>query len=175
MGPYIDRCVPVQIMSNQLNLPQVDSNQVVEYCLFFSLFSPISILSHCCNSPTGRGEAKVESCILRNMTRQTALLITRPAAPMCQRKHHSNDRHNVSNLIYVPLTALNVSAEPTAIVCSNICLWTRIILLTLRLCVLAGSPLCAAHPAQTKITRACLPLIIFPVKQEKQSSIPEKC
>ena len=30
MGAYIDRCVPFQIMSNQLNLPQVDSNQVVE-------------------------------------------------------------------------------------------------------------------------------------------------
>ena len=30
MGPYIDRCVPFQIMSNQLNLPQVDSNQVLE-------------------------------------------------------------------------------------------------------------------------------------------------
>ena len=28
--PYIDSCVPFQIMSNQLNLPQVDSNQVVE-------------------------------------------------------------------------------------------------------------------------------------------------
>ena len=30
MGPYIDRSVPFQIMSNQLNLPQVYSNQVVE-------------------------------------------------------------------------------------------------------------------------------------------------
>jgi hypothetical protein len=30
VGPYIDRCVPFQIMSEQLNLPQVDSNQVVE-------------------------------------------------------------------------------------------------------------------------------------------------
>ena len=30
VGPYIDRCVPFKIMSNQLNLPQVDSNQVVE-------------------------------------------------------------------------------------------------------------------------------------------------
>ena len=30
VGPYIDRCVPFQIMSNQLNLPQVDSNQLVE-------------------------------------------------------------------------------------------------------------------------------------------------
>jgi hypothetical protein len=30
VGPYIDRCVPFQIMSNQLNIPQVDSNQVVE-------------------------------------------------------------------------------------------------------------------------------------------------
>jgi hypothetical protein len=30
MGPYIDRCVPFQIMSNQLNLPKVDSNHVVE-------------------------------------------------------------------------------------------------------------------------------------------------
>ena len=30
VGPYIDRCVPFQIMTNQLNLPQVDSNQVVE-------------------------------------------------------------------------------------------------------------------------------------------------
>ena len=29
-GPYIDRCGPSQIMSNQLNLPQVESNQVVE-------------------------------------------------------------------------------------------------------------------------------------------------
>ena len=28
--PSIDRCVPFQIMSNQLHLPQVDSNQVVE-------------------------------------------------------------------------------------------------------------------------------------------------
>ena len=28
--PYVDRCVPFLIMSNQLNLPQVDSNQVVE-------------------------------------------------------------------------------------------------------------------------------------------------
>jgi hypothetical protein len=28
--PYIDRCVPFQIMSNQLNLPKVDSNQIVE-------------------------------------------------------------------------------------------------------------------------------------------------
>jgi len=28
MGPYIDRCVPFQITSNQLNLTQVDSNQV---------------------------------------------------------------------------------------------------------------------------------------------------
>ena len=30
VGPYIDRCVPFQIMSNHLNLPQVVSNQVVE-------------------------------------------------------------------------------------------------------------------------------------------------
>jgi hypothetical protein len=30
VGPYIDSCVPFQTMSNQLNLPQVDSNQVVE-------------------------------------------------------------------------------------------------------------------------------------------------
>jgi hypothetical protein len=30
VGPYIDRCVPFQIMSNQLNLPQVDFKQVVE-------------------------------------------------------------------------------------------------------------------------------------------------
>jgi hypothetical protein len=28
-------------------------------------------------------------------------------------------RHNVSNIIYVPLTALNASADPTASVCSN--------------------------------------------------------
>jgi hypothetical protein len=28
VGPYIDRCVPFPIMSNQLNLPQVDSNQL---------------------------------------------------------------------------------------------------------------------------------------------------
>jgi hypothetical protein len=30
MGSHTYRCVPFQIMSNQLNLPQVDSNQVVE-------------------------------------------------------------------------------------------------------------------------------------------------
>ena len=31
VGPYIDRCVPnFQIISNELNLPQVDSDQVVE-------------------------------------------------------------------------------------------------------------------------------------------------
>ena len=30
VGPHIDRCVPFQIMSNHLNLPRVDSNQVVE-------------------------------------------------------------------------------------------------------------------------------------------------
>ena len=30
MGPYIDRCVPFQFMSNQLNLPQMDSNQFVD-------------------------------------------------------------------------------------------------------------------------------------------------
>jgi hypothetical protein len=29
---------------------------------------PIAILSHRCNSPTGLGEAKVESCVLWNMT-----------------------------------------------------------------------------------------------------------
>ena len=28
--PHIDRCVPLQILPNQLNLPQVDSNQVVK-------------------------------------------------------------------------------------------------------------------------------------------------
>ncbi len=30
VGPYIDMCLPFQIMSNQLNLPQVDSKQAVE-------------------------------------------------------------------------------------------------------------------------------------------------
>jgi hypothetical protein len=30
VGPYIDRCVPFQVMSNQFNLPQVDYHQVVE-------------------------------------------------------------------------------------------------------------------------------------------------
>ena len=30
LGICSDRCLPFQIMSNQLNLPQVDSNQVVE-------------------------------------------------------------------------------------------------------------------------------------------------
>ena len=37
VGPYIDRCVPFQIMSNQLNLPQVDSNQVVETSHWWSM------------------------------------------------------------------------------------------------------------------------------------------
>ena len=30
MGPYIDKCVSFQIISNRLNLPQVDSNHFVE-------------------------------------------------------------------------------------------------------------------------------------------------
>ena len=30
VGPYIDSCVPFQIMSNQFNLPQVDTSQVIE-------------------------------------------------------------------------------------------------------------------------------------------------
>jgi hypothetical protein len=30
VGPYIDRCVPFQIMSNQFHLAQVDSNQAGE-------------------------------------------------------------------------------------------------------------------------------------------------
>ncbi len=31
VGPYIDRCLPFQIMSNQLNSSQVDSNQVDQW------------------------------------------------------------------------------------------------------------------------------------------------
>lgn len=30
MRPYIDMCVPFQIMTSQLNLPQVDTSQSVE-------------------------------------------------------------------------------------------------------------------------------------------------
>jgi hypothetical protein len=30
LGPFVDSCVPFQSMSNQLNLPQEDSNQVEE-------------------------------------------------------------------------------------------------------------------------------------------------
>jgi hypothetical protein len=47
---------------------------------FFSpiLWHPNAILSHLCNSPMGSGEAKVESCSLWNMTRQTKLLNTCP-------------------------------------------------------------------------------------------------
>jgi hypothetical protein len=30
VGPYIDRCGPFQIMSNQLNLSHMDSNKVIE-------------------------------------------------------------------------------------------------------------------------------------------------
>jgi hypothetical protein len=37
VGPYIDRCVPFPIMSNQLNLPLVDSNQVVETSQWWSM------------------------------------------------------------------------------------------------------------------------------------------
>ena len=46
MGPNIDRCVPIQIMSNQNNLSQVDSNQVVEtkddQCIQSSILSLIA-------------------------------------------------------------------------------------------------------------------------------------
>jgi hypothetical protein len=37
LGPYIDRCVPFQIMSNQLNLPQVDSHQGIETSQWWSM------------------------------------------------------------------------------------------------------------------------------------------
>ena len=37
VGSYIDRCVPFQIMSIEFNLPQVDSNQVVETSQGWSL------------------------------------------------------------------------------------------------------------------------------------------
>ncbi len=36
VGPYIDRRVPFQIMSNQLSLPQVDSGQVIETSQWWS-------------------------------------------------------------------------------------------------------------------------------------------
>ena len=42
--PYIDRCVPFQIMSNQLNLSKVHSNQVVETSQGWSMESYISSL-----------------------------------------------------------------------------------------------------------------------------------
>jgi hypothetical protein len=52
-------------------------------------FPPISILSHCCNSPTDSGEAKVESCILKNMTHLTTLLNTRQLNPEASRTNLS--------------------------------------------------------------------------------------
>ena len=46
VGPYIERCVPFQIMSNQLNLPQVDSNQVVETSQGWWMETGCNIESH---------------------------------------------------------------------------------------------------------------------------------
>ena len=45
VGPYIDRCLPFQIMSNQLCLSQVDSNQVVETFQGWSMETGCSTLS----------------------------------------------------------------------------------------------------------------------------------
>lgn len=40
VGPYIDRCVYFEIMSKQLNWPQVDTNQVVEMDIQRKLDAP---------------------------------------------------------------------------------------------------------------------------------------
>ena len=50
----------------------------------FCILPLFQILSHHCNSQRTR-EGKVESCVLRNMTRQTALLNTRPLNPEASR------------------------------------------------------------------------------------------
>ena len=60
MGPYIDRCVPFQIMSNQLNVPQVDSNQVVEASRMINgnmmhLSSILSLLAKVLNTYVNKG------------------------------------------------------------------------------------------------------------------------
>ena len=51
----------------------------------------ILILSHRCNSPTGSGEVKVESCVLQNMTRQPALLNARSLNPKACRTNVSEE------------------------------------------------------------------------------------
>ena len=55
VGPYIDRWVPFQITSNQLNLPLVDSNQVVETSLGWSM-------------ETGMHQSSISSLIAKGLT-----------------------------------------------------------------------------------------------------------
>ncbi len=45
VGHYRDRCLPFQIISNQLNLPQVDSNQFVETSQGWSVESGMHLSS----------------------------------------------------------------------------------------------------------------------------------
>ena len=59
--------------------------------IFFSLNFMITNLSHRCNSPTGSGEMKVGSCVLRNMTRQTAVLNSRSLNPEASRTNVSEE------------------------------------------------------------------------------------
>jgi hypothetical protein len=44
LGPYIDRSLPFQIMSNQMNLRQVYSNQVVETSQGWSMETRCSLV-----------------------------------------------------------------------------------------------------------------------------------
>jgi hypothetical protein len=74
-------------------------------------------------------------------------------------------RHNISNLIYVPLTAVMPVLILQLLHAVIMCLWTRFILLALSRWALGGSPLCEAHPALTQRTWAHLLLLSFPVKQ----------
>jgi hypothetical protein len=65
VGPQIDRCVPLQIMSNQLKLPQVDYNQVQETSQGWSMEKGCALP----NVEKGKGlNTSLMHCIYTNYT-----------------------------------------------------------------------------------------------------------
>jgi hypothetical protein len=69
---------------------------MITVIVIFPFFYPpfhiqFAIKSHRCNSQTGMGEVKVESCVPRNMTPQTVLLNTHPLNPEASRINVSEE------------------------------------------------------------------------------------
>lgn len=83
MGPYINKCVPFQIMFNQLNLPQVDSSQVLEKS------SRWSVETDQLNTPELAFECPGNSNALFLYNRTCTLTDLWPCSPIHNKLRHS--------------------------------------------------------------------------------------